>query len=139
MLRRQVARPQPFWADRAAIAGLARLLPKALRGICSSPRMLVMAGAGGWPPAQCHLPGSLPGQHPDGRTARASYAARSDFSWLDNLHQAMRPHASGQAYQNYIDPRLTNWKEAYDGANLGRLTDVKTTRPPSRGQQATRN
>jgi hypothetical protein len=32
VLRRQVARPSPDWADHAILAALARLLPAALRG-----------------------------------------------------------------------------------------------------------
>lgn len=45
VLRRQVARPEPDWADRAVIAALARLLPGhlRLRGIVTPATLLAAA------------------------------------------------------------------------------------------------
>ncbi|HEY6312585.1 MAG TPA: hypothetical protein VIY52_17525 [Streptosporangiaceae bacterium] len=44
VLGRQVARPRPDWANRAVLAGLARLLPAALRGAGWSHRGLCWPG-----------------------------------------------------------------------------------------------
>ena len=173
--------------------------------------MQVMGGVAGWSPAASHLPGTLPGQNPDGQVTRESYGARSDifnraidssgisalvaaieryprtgpaggsagvafdamggainrvgrgstafvhrsglftaqytanypdgvtggtgadrsWSWLDGVWSAMRPYASGEAYQNYVDPRLTGWEQAYYGSNAARLQSVKRSYDPT--------
>ena len=45
-------------------------------------------------------------------------------SWLEQTQSRFAPYAQG-AYQNYIDPTLPNWAEAYYGTNLPRLRKVK--------------
>jgi len=51
-------------------------------------------------------------------------------TWQRQFWQSMRPYASGQAYQNYIDPDLTNWRQAYYGANYNRLAQIKAAHDP---------
>ncbi|MCO6005543.1 FAD-binding oxidoreductase [Actinoallomurus purpureus] len=65
-------------------------------------------------------------------TAAPADAIRAQQSWLRSFHTAMKPYASGQAYQNYIDAGLSNWKQAYFGANYPKLLKVKNRYDPDR-------
>jgi len=62
----------------------------------------------------------------------ASAGVARQHAWQRSFWQSMRPYASGQAYQNYVDPDLTNWRQAYYGANYTRLTQVQAAHDPDR-------
>jgi FAD/FMN-containing dehydrogenase len=51
-------------------------------------------------------------------------------AWLQAMYAELRGAASGAAYQNYIDPTLTDWRQAYYGANYDRLVTVQRTYDP---------
>ncbi|MFJ5547530.1 FAD-binding oxidoreductase [Streptomyces sp. NPDC093225] len=63
--------------------------------------------------------------------ASAAEAARHE-AWLGGLWSALRPWASGAAYQNYADPALTDWRGAYYGPNLARLEALRRALDPDR-------
>ena len=52
-------------------------------------------------------------------------------NWLRNFWRSMRRFASGQAYQNYIDPELTSWRTAYYGSNYNKLVAIKKKYDPT--------
>ncbi|MEU8825055.1 FAD-binding oxidoreductase [Streptomyces sp. NPDC048636] len=54
----------------------------------------------------------------------------ANLRWLRELSHALDAYGNGQAYQNFIDPALRDWRRAYYGANYPRLAQVKRTYDP---------
>ena len=53
-------------------------------------------------------------------------------AWQDRFYEAMLPFSTRGAYQNFVDPSLANWQQAYYGANLVRLRRIKAHVDPDR-------
>jgi FAD/FMN-containing dehydrogenase len=51
--------------------------------------------------------------------------------WVDRGFRTLEPASTGEAYINFPDPRLTDWKRAYYGDNYARLLRVKTSYDPT--------
>jgi hypothetical protein len=54
-----------------------------------------------------------------------------NHEWQDGFYQSMLRFSTGGAYQNFVDPSLANWQQAYYGDNLFRLRRIKTRVDPS--------
>jgi FAD/FMN-containing dehydrogenase len=57
----------------------------------------------------------------------SAQGAANQHKWMTDYYNSLHRHANGQAYQNYVDPSLKNWQQAYYGSNYHRLQEVKAT------------
>ena len=55
-----------------------------------------------------------------------------NLAWLGAFYDAMRPFTIPQAYQNFVDPSLTDYLQQYYAANLPRLERIKAAVDPTR-------
>jgi FAD/FMN-containing dehydrogenase len=53
-------------------------------------------------------------------------------AWVNKAHSTMDAYSNHESYQNYMDPALTTWRQAYYGRNYARLQAVKWAYDPAR-------
>ncbi len=54
----------------------------------------------------------------------------ANVAWVDEFWQALQPDVRPFSYQNFTDPELKDWPQAYYGSNLARLQQVKAAVDP---------
>ena len=67
----------------------------------------------------------------DWTNGAAAAGINNQHAWLRSFWASMQPYANGQAYQNYIDPDLTDWQQAYYGSNYNQLAAIKKKYDPT--------
>jgi FAD binding domain/Berberine and berberine like len=63
-------------------------------------------------------------------TMDSDSVSRRGLDWIEGFADALRPHVSGFAYQNFIDRSQPDWEHAYYGSNFARLKKVKRRYDP---------
>ena len=58
------------------------------------------------------------------------YGVGGSAAWIHQAWTKLRPHVTGRAYQNYIDPALPDWQDAYYAQNRARLEGIRTQVDP---------
>jgi FAD/FMN-containing dehydrogenase len=51
--------------------------------------------------------------------------------WVVRSWESVHPWGSGRVFQNFVDPELQGWEDAYYGANYARLVRVKARYDPT--------
>ncbi|MEV0953847.1 FAD-binding oxidoreductase [Promicromonospora sp. NPDC050249] len=128
------ARSMPAEAIRAAIA----TVENAPAGVAASVAAVAMGGAVNRRPAHetafVHRHHRFLAQYEAGwdHLDDAGTGAADAEEWLAAIHSAMRPYASGEAYQNDFDPRLPDWRRTYFGSAADRLAGITRRYDPDR-------
>jgi hypothetical protein len=129
--------PLPRGGIRALLAGLERI--RGINGAAGGAGVVAFDALGGAVnrvPAQAtafvHRDALFLAQYSTSWTSPGEPSGvNNQHAWLNSCYRSLHRHASGQAYQNYVDPDLRDWRRAYYGANYPWLKLVKTTVDPA--------